>query len=232
MKPLFGISILGATLSFLSAASYAQTTITSVPYTISAPGRYIFANNLTYSAAGGVAITVNAHYVSIDLNGHYLYCPTSNNGAVGISASNKANLQVRNGAIVGFARGVDSEYPGSGTNYNFGHLVDGIRFWQNGNAVDFGQSKACVVQNCQIIGPGSMGVYFLSGNGNRATSNVATGLDIGFASTGTDYFDSNYADNCSYGIWSRSATTKLRFNTTTNCTTGVSGGSSEFANDQ
>jgi hypothetical protein len=126
MKPLFGISILGATLSFLSAASYAQTPITSVPYTISAPGRYILANNLTYSAASGNAITVEASNVSIDLNGYYLYCPTSNNSANGIYENNLANLQVRNGIIVGFFWGIQFQ----GIN-NFGHGVDGIRFWKN-----------------------------------------------------------------------------------------------------
>jgi hypothetical protein len=73
MKPLFGISILWATLSFLSVASYAQTSITSIPYTITASGTYIFAHNLLYSAANGNAITVKASHVVIDLNGYHLY---------------------------------------------------------------------------------------------------------------------------------------------------------------
>jgi hypothetical protein len=59
MKPLCGTSILGAILSFLSVASYGQTPITSIPYTITAPGTYIFARDLTYSAASGNVITVN-----------------------------------------------------------------------------------------------------------------------------------------------------------------------------
>jgi hypothetical protein len=223
MKPLFGISILGATLSFLSAASYAQTTITSVPYTIAAQGRYILANDLTYSAANGNAITVNTDNVTIDLNGYILDTVTPNSGATGIFASDRANVQVRNGAIAGFRYGV--YFPG------FGHLVDGIRFWQNSYAVLFWQSEACVAQNCQINGPGVVGVFFPGGTGNRAANNVATGLQYGFASTGTNYFDSNYADNCSqYGIFTN-LQTKLRFNTTTNCATGVSGGTSEGASD-
>jgi hypothetical protein len=73
---------------------------------------------------------------------------------------------------------------------------------------------------------------YITGTGNRAANNVATGLTYGFAGNGTDYFDSNYADNCSsYGIWAGSATTKIRFNTTTNCATNVLGGTSEFAAD-
>jgi len=212
----------------LSVVSYGQTPINSVPYTISAPGTYILANNLTYSGANGNAITVNADHVSIDLNRFYLYCPTSNNFAIGICAISKADVQVSNGFIGGFWIGVNF----SGGNSNFGHLVDGIRFWQNSYAVVFVQTKACVVQNCQIIGPGGVGVEFYNGTGNRATNNVATGLVYGFLGAGTDYFDSNYADNCSNGIYANSATTKLRFNTTTNCAAGVTGGTSEFGADQ
>jgi hypothetical protein len=41
-----------------------------------------------------------------------------------------------------------------------------------------------------------------------------------------------YADECSiYGIYASSAGTKLRFNTTTNCATGVFGGTSEGGSD-
>jgi hypothetical protein len=228
MKPLFDISILGVTLSFLSAASYAQTPIASVPYTITAQGTYILANNLLYSAANGNAITVATNNVIIDLNGHILHTAISNSSATGIYANNRADIQVRNGAIAGFSNGVEF----SGASFNFGHVVDGIRFWQTKeNAVWFVQSQACVVQNCQIIGPGRIGVYFNGGTGNRAANNVATGLTFGFASDGTDYLDSNYADKCTNGIWALSATTKFRFNTTTNCANGVLGGTSEFAND-
>jgi hypothetical protein len=228
MKCFISNSVLAAGLTLLSVASYGQTPINSVPYTISAPGTYILANNLTYSGANGNAITVNADHVSIDLNRYYLYCPTSNNFAIGICAISKADVQVRNGFIGGFWIGVNF----SGGNSNFDHLVDGIRFSQNTYAVVFVQTKACVVQNCQIIGPGRAGVWFNSGTGNRAANNVATGLTYGFASDGTDYFDSNYADNCSsYGIWAGSATTKFRFNTTTNCATNVLGGTEEFAGD-
>jgi parallel beta-helix repeat protein len=179
------------------------------------------------SAASGNAITVNASNVSIDLNGHTLNCVTSSNSANGIYGSNRANLQVRNGLIGGFNHGVDLE---AGT-LAFGSGVAGIRFWKNQWAIYFNGSTGCVVQNCQFIS-GFVGVLFLNGSGNRATNNVASGLSYGFASEGTDYFDSNYADKCTFGIWAGSATTKFRFNTTTNCTTAVTGGTSEIYLDQ
>ena len=51
MKCFISNSVLAAGLMLLSVAGYGQTPITSVPYTISAPGKYILANNLTYFAA-------------------------------------------------------------------------------------------------------------------------------------------------------------------------------------
>ena len=139
MKFIISNSVLAAGLMLLSAASYGETTITSVPYTITAQGRYILGNDLLYSAANGNAITVKTNNVTIDLNGHILHNLTSNNGATGIFASNGANVHVRNGAIAGFYVGVHFS--------GFGHLVDGIRFSAiTPNAVWFEVSKACVVQ--------------------------------------------------------------------------------------
>jgi hypothetical protein len=229
MKRLFTNSILAASSLLLSVASYGQTPISSVPFTISAGGTYILTAGLVYSASTGNAITVNANNVIIDLNGHYLICSVSGNTATGIFASNKLNIRVRNGEILKFFHGVGFDFS-SGTNNNIGHVVESIGFWNNNIGVWFHQTEASVVRNC-IFNGGLAGIDFFAGTGNRAVGNVATGISFGFFSDGTDYFDSNYADHCGTGIDATSATTKLRFNTTTNCTTGVTGGTSEFAND-
>jgi hypothetical protein len=229
MKRLFANSILAASSLLLSVVSYGQTPISSIPFTIGASGTYILTAGLVYSASTGNAITVNANNVTIDLNGHYLICSVSGNSATGIFASNKLNIRVRNGEILRFSHGVGFDFPG-GTNNNIGHVVEGIGFWNNNIAVWFHQTQASVVRNC-IFNGGLAGIDFFAGTGNRAVGNVATGITFGFFSDGTDYFDSNYADHCTTGVDATSATTKLRFNTTTNCTTGVTGGTSEFAND-
>jgi hypothetical protein len=229
MKCFIFNSVLAAGLMLFSVASYGQTQITSVPYTITAPGRYIFANNLTYSAASGHAIFVVTSHVTIDLNGYYLSCPTPGNTAIGIEVGNEANVKVRNGGIGGFSDGVKF---GAYASLAFENVVEGIQFWANSQFSVLSQGNVCVVQNCQIKGPGAYGIYFSAGgSGNRATNNVASGLTTGFVSGGSNYLDSNYADDCSLGI-SATSDTKLRFNTTTNCTTGVSGGTSEDASDQ
>lgn len=235
MKPLFGISILGATLSFLSAASYAQTPITSVPFVINTPGNYIVPNPLVYSPSSGAAIVVNANNVTIDLNGQSLSCSMSSNVAIGIYVYSKTNARIKNGQIDQFSVGINAIYifsPIHGLNGNGGHVVDTVGFSHVGKAaVLFEQSGGCVVRNCLVTGCIS-GIQFLSGEGNRATDNVISGAELtGLSSNGVDYFDSNYVDNCKIGIQAGEKT-KLRFNTTTNCATAILGGTSEFANDQ
>jgi hypothetical protein len=230
MKLFFASCILTTFLTLFSVSGYSQTTITSVPYTITAPGTYVFANNLTYSLATGDAITVNVSNVTIDLNGYYLYCSASGS-ANGIYFNNKANIRVKNGEVVGFGAGIfaDHSVPAPTLNVNFGQLIEGVRFYNNSYAMSFFQSTCAVVKNCQFIG-GTNGVTFTQGTGNRAIENLASKAYVGFYSDGTDYFESNYADGCTFGIYATSS--KLRFNATTNCTTGVTGGTSELANDQ
>jgi hypothetical protein len=232
MKRFLATSILAACSMLLAIAGYGQTVISSVPFTINTAGVYVLGNALVYSGATGNAITVNTHNVTIDLNGHYLTCTAgSSNTATGIFANNKADIRVRNGEIVGFNRGIGFDYPGSGTNFNFGHAIDVVGFYNNQYGVWLHQSLGSIVRNCIFIG-GTAGVDFFNGTGNRAVSNVANGVAFAFFSDGTDYFDSNYADHCTSGVEATSATTRLRFNTTTNCTTGIAGGTSEFSNDQ
>jgi len=175
---------------------------------------------------------VNASNVTIDLNGYQLVCANSSYSTWGIYANNVSYVSVKNGAIAGFAFGIELGFPGGGSNVNFGHLVDGVRFSKDLGGVAFYMTRGCVVRNCQIEG-GIYGVSFDQGAGNRASNNVATGVEYGFYSSGADYFDSNYADSCTYaGIYAESAVTKLRFNTTTNCGVAVYGGTSEGASDQ
>jgi parallel beta-helix repeat protein len=233
MKRLFASLAFAAGLTLLTVGSYGQTPIASLPYTISSGGNYYLTQNLTYSGAAGNAITVNASNVTIDLNGYQLFCSNSNNSTWGIYANNVSNVSIKNGAIDGFTFGIELGFPGGGSNVNFGHLVDGVRFSNDLESVAFYTTRGCVVRNCQIDG-GLYGVVFNNGAGNRASNNVATGVGYGFTSIGAHYFDSNYADSCTYtGIYAASGTaTKLRFNTTTNCGVAVYGGTSEGASDQ
>jgi hypothetical protein len=184
--------------------------ITSVPFTISSAGNYVVTAELVYSASTDNAITVNANNGRIDLNGHYLICSSPTNSAVGIYAGNKIDIRVRNGEILNFYNGVKFEWPGTGTSLSSGHAVDSVGFYNDYYGVLFSQTKTSVVRSCIFIG-GYTGVAFLGGTGNRGTNNVASSMSYGLDSSGTDYFDSNYADHCFVGVRANSGTTWFRF---------------------
>jgi len=160
MKRLFATLAFAASLTLLSVSSYGQIPIASLPYTINSGGNYYLTQNLTYSGANGDAIDVNASNVTIDLNGYELVCSNSNTVTRGIFAGNVSNVSIKNGAIAGFRFGIEL-IPEGGSNVNFGHLVDGVRFINDYEAVVFYMTNGCVVRNCQIEG-GSMASYSIT----------------------------------------------------------------------
>ena len=101
------ISLVFAAAALLCCHAIADTQITTLPFTIAAPGNYFLANNLAYSGTTGTAITINASDVTLDLQGHRLICgaPPSNS-VVGIAAVGRNDLVIRNGTILNFKRGI------------------------------------------------------------------------------------------------------------------------------
>ena len=87
--------------------SYGQTTISSLPFTITQSGTYTFSKVLNFSSVGGgLAITIAASNVVIDLKGYELKANPTGAGR-GIESSNRfVNLIIRNGTISGFQFGV------------------------------------------------------------------------------------------------------------------------------
>lgn len=80
-----------------AANGAAQTPITSVPFTISAPGSYYLVSNLTGIAASS-GIIIAADNVTLDLNGFALIgSGTSFNGI--LISGTRANFTVRNGTV-------------------------------------------------------------------------------------------------------------------------------------
>jgi hypothetical protein len=96
------------------------TRITSVPYTINAPGFYYLEGDLN---TGLTAITVNADHVTIDLMGFSL-----NRNAFsevlpsGILMDGRNNVEIRNGTVRGFSKGI-LENSAGGAN----HRVSNVR---------------------------------------------------------------------------------------------------------
>jgi hypothetical protein len=84
------------------------TTINSVPYTIATSGNYCLMGNLSSTVTGtAAAITIAADQVLLDLNDHQLTGPGTSNAGYGISAIDRHDVRVRNGALRGFGRGIN-----------------------------------------------------------------------------------------------------------------------------
>jgi hypothetical protein len=90
--------------------------IVVVPFTISTPGHYCFATNIGTRISTGNAITIDADYVLLDLNGFALDGTAAGTGtnANGIFAHDRRHVTVRNGTVRGFFDGVQLGTGGPG----------------------------------------------------------------------------------------------------------------------
>ncbi|HYL39538.1 MAG TPA: hypothetical protein VEV17_26710 [Bryobacteraceae bacterium] len=146
--------------------------INSAPVTISTSGTYCLTADISYTAASGNAITVNAGHVVLDLSQHTLSNLAAGTGTLstGISSSS-ANLTVRNGTVIGFSTGIS--LAGSGA------LVEGIRADANRQIAIIVGGLGSVVRNNLVIHTGTgnasegglITAIYLLGDGERALNN-------------------------------------------------------------
>jgi hypothetical protein len=106
--------------------------ISTVPYTITAPGVYCLTQKISSNLASGAAITINANNVVLDMNDFAIgnLAAGSATTATGILAIDRQNIVVRNGILRGFFEGVTLahgfEFPPATTALAAGHSVENI----------------------------------------------------------------------------------------------------------
>jgi len=106
--------------------------ISTVPYTISAPGVYCVTQKITSALTSGAAITITANNVVLDLNGFAIgNLGAVNPTSIGVYAVDRQNIVVRNGVLRGFWVGVallNGDFANSGgtTELSSGHSVEAI----------------------------------------------------------------------------------------------------------
>jgi hypothetical protein len=150
----------------------------TVGITISAHGTYCLATDVIMAASftTGTAITINANYVTLDLNGHMVHGGAAGSAtqAIGISAGARRGITVKNGHVWGFQYGV---YLAAAVATPAGNVVDGIHAERNtvvGIAVG-GTNN--IVRNCIVAYTGSSALdsnprgILLNGHGARAVNN-------------------------------------------------------------
>ena len=170
--------------------------ITSIPTIITTQGIYCLKGNLEGSMASGNAITINTNNVTIDFNGFKLgnLAAGAGTNAIGVRASGRKNITLRNGIIRGFKFGIALD-----SSNNSGHLVEGMRM--DGNTIQgiavYG--KGAVVRNNQVISTGgatgsphAYGILVSSGDGASIIgNNVADTIE---GSGGSSF--AIYCSNC------------------------------------
>jgi hypothetical protein len=235
MSLLFLCAVIGAT------AARAETTIASLPYTISSPGLYVLSQNLQSNIPSGNAITINASNVVLDFRGHSITGMKENTlqSATCIYANEQNNIVIRGGMIRFFYAAISINGNGNPPNNSFGHRLENMRVTAclySGILVS--NAAGSVMNNCQVTrlggwtgfnGDGSgyqvSGVEF-SGNGATVSNcEVADVTGFGLSTTigillGDDSFASNNrVSNCKYGL----AGGKCQNNLTSRCTTPFTG---------
>lgn len=163
------LSLLTLALSVLLAAAPVLaetvncTAITSVPFTISAPGIYCLTQNLNQTDPETNAIQIEASNVVLDLNGWTL------RGALGfgvVAAPDVRHVTVKNGTIRGFLTAV-----------TLGNPVD----------TDAERTSGAVAESLRILGPAPSTPFapqgIVVGRGAIVRHNVVTDLVFGEEST-------------------------------------------------
>jgi parallel beta-helix repeat protein len=148
---LFLASLIGGAMP-AAAETVNCTAITTLPAAIWSPGIYCLTGDLNTSMTSGAAIYINASSVTLDLNGHKLgglgAGPTTQ--AVGIYATDRKNITIRNGSIRGFYFGIYV----SDNGHSSGNLVEQIRADGNTHTALFVVGTGSIVRNNQVVNTG------------------------------------------------------------------------------
>jgi hypothetical protein len=174
--------------------------------TISHPGSYKLANNLTFMGTTGTCLSITANFVTIDLAGFTISAngpaPSGNTTTAVAAGNDTAGITVRNGSISGFIAGVDLGGDGS--------IVEGLHVTgvivgllsSNIGIAATGIVKGNTVSgfnSCGISSTGTVTGNYATGNrggicvgegstviGNTAMANFRVGFDVACPSNFTD----------------------------------------------
>jgi hypothetical protein len=151
------------------------TRITSLPYTISAPGFYYLGGDL--STGNSDCIIVQADDVTIDLMGFSL---TGTGLGTGILIQGRTNVEIRNGTLSKFSYGIfEGGIPEEEIPPGVNHRVVNIRATGITTFAILLYGKGHRVENCNCSNNHS-GIYVASGAITEciANSNTATGITL------------------------------------------------------
>jgi hypothetical protein len=182
-----GLLGLGGLLGVLSAA-WAAPTPSTVCGTISQAGTYVLQSNLT---AAGTCLTIDADFVTLNLNGFTL---TGDGSGAGIACdAGQQGLEVRNGTVRNFDVGIDVPQCDHSR-------ISGVRV--------IGNSTFGIFAGLSATGPSVI-------SGCMALNNGLAGLILGYGT-----IRNSMANNNDRGLWAHTCPTLLLGNVATNNASG------------
>jgi hypothetical protein len=165
MKFIVAVSLLALSLitsgrTFETAQAVTATPITTLPFTITAPGNYFLPADLSFSGAG-VAIVIDANEVVLDLNGRSLIATgaaAQPDIGIGIAVLNHEDVVVQNGDINKFgAFGILLGATDGVKEHNQKNRVQKVNFNADRIGVYVVSASIDVVEDCDFDG-GSVGI--------------------------------------------------------------------------
>ncbi len=191
----------------------AGTPISSIPFTITQPGRYYVTRDLT-GVANQSGITIAQSDVTVDLNGFTLHGVASTGSGVTVSGARTA-ITIENGTVRGWFNGIDAQMAtvsrisgvraignGQGSaDGSYGIIIIGDStlddcLVENNKATGILAGNA-VVRDCQVTRNGNDGIQTGSGvflQNNRLKFNHQAGgefFDLRFVGTNNDMTDND-----------------------------------------
>jgi hypothetical protein len=176
-------TLLMAAFGLLSAlsAQAANIKISSLPFTITAPGTYVLTGNLTFSSYTGPGINISsaaAGPIVLDLKGFTITGDGVSSTAILIgyispSVSNTYPITIRNGTITNVMRGVGAFDAFSGAplfDITVNNMVFNNISYQGGSGIQFGNVSSSTISNCTFNNV-YYGIYDANSTGGNSFNN-------------------------------------------------------------
>ena len=239
-RPSFAALAALAILLCAAAATQAQTVISSLPYTTTGPGSYVLNANLSSTQTSGNLITVNNSNVIIDLQNHSISGPNvASQTTIGIYASEVTNVTIQNGTIVHCNTGIYIAGNNTAATNSLNERITNMRVSKcNSFGIEFDESPASLITNCQISQIGSSTSTASAGISLYGAGVTVQGCTIGSVTVAAGY--SSYCISAVPGSFARqnelSGTTYgvlggiYQDNLAHNCTNAFSGGTDAGGN--
>ncbi len=167
LRSIAFVSLFAALLIPATAFAKGPIAIKNLPYTISVPGNYTLAGNLTYTANLAHAITISANNVTLDMGGYSITGPGAATASFNGVTINGDGVEVRNGYISGFSSGLYADVNSISTK------ASNLRLHDNQVGISLALSAiGAVIKDCMAYTNKSYGIL-AEAAGSIITNNVA-----------------------------------------------------------